>query len=91
MPVTRRTGSAGRANPVHELVPKITREDDAESAARPTFPGGRPRTFGHMKRTLLLILLALGLILLAVGGWAVQGLRCALTGGRDRRERLATA
>jgi hypothetical protein len=44
-----------------------------------------------MKRTLLLILLALGLILLAVGGWAFQGLRWTLGGGRDRRERLATA
>jgi hypothetical protein len=44
-----------------------------------------------MKRTLLLILLALGLILLAVGGWAVQGLRLAFGDGRDRRERLSTA
>jgi hypothetical protein len=44
-----------------------------------------------MKRTLLLILLALGLLLLAAGGWAVQGLRWTLGGGRDRRERLATA
>jgi hypothetical protein len=44
-----------------------------------------------MKRTLLLILLALGLLVLAVGGWAIQGLRWALSGGRDRRERLATA
>jgi uncharacterized membrane protein YidH (DUF202 family) len=44
-----------------------------------------------MKRTLLLILLALGLILLAAGAWAFQGLRWTLSGGRDRRERLATA
>jgi hypothetical protein len=44
-----------------------------------------------MKRTLLLILLAVGLILLAAAGWAVQGLRWALGRGRDRRERLATA
>jgi hypothetical protein len=44
-----------------------------------------------MKRTLLLILLALGLVLLAAAGWAVQGLRWTLRGGRDRRERLATA
>jgi hypothetical protein len=44
-----------------------------------------------MKRTLLLILLALGLILLAAAAWAVQGLRWALGGGRDRRKRLATA
>jgi hypothetical protein len=44
-----------------------------------------------MKRTLLLVLLALGLIMLAVGGWAIQGLRWTLGGRRDRRERLATA
>ena len=44
-----------------------------------------------MKRTVLLILLALGLIMLAVGGWAIQGLRWAMGGSRDRRERLATA
>jgi hypothetical protein len=44
-----------------------------------------------MKRTLLLALLALGLIVLAVGGWAVQGIRWALGGGRNRRERLAPA
>jgi hypothetical protein len=44
-----------------------------------------------MKRTLLIGLLALGLILLALGGWTVQGIRWTLRGGRDRRERLATA
>ena len=44
-----------------------------------------------MKRTFLLAFLALGLILLAVGGWTVQGIRWTLRGGRNRRERLATA
>jgi hypothetical protein len=44
-----------------------------------------------MKRMLLLILLALGLLALAVGGWAVQGVRWTFGLGRDRRERLATA
>ena len=44
-----------------------------------------------MKRTLLIALLALGLILLAVGAWTLQGIRWTLRGGRDRRERLATA
>ncbi len=42
-----------------------------------------------MKRTFLILLLALGLLLLALGGWAVQGARWALTGGA-RRGRLAT-
>jgi hypothetical protein len=44
-----------------------------------------------MKRTLLIALLALGLILLAVGAWTVQGIRWTLRGGRNRRERLVTA
>jgi hypothetical protein len=44
-----------------------------------------------MKRTLLISLLALGLILLAVGAWTLQGIRWTLRGGRNRRERLVTA
>jgi hypothetical protein len=69
----------------------IGREDETESPSRPTFCGVPGLSLTHMKRTLLLILLALGLILLAAGAWAVQGLRWAFGGGRDRRERLATA
>ena len=42
-----------------------------------------------MKRYALILMLALGLLLLAVGGWAVQGTRWALAGG-TRRRRLAT-
>jgi hypothetical protein len=34
-----------------------------------------------MKRRLLFILLVTGLILLALAGWAVQGLRWAVSGG----------
>lgn len=37
-----------------------------------------------MKRNLFLFLLATGLLLLALGGWTVQGLRWALGGGRTR-------
>jgi hypothetical protein len=44
-----------------------------------------------MKRWLLLSLLAFGLLLLALAGWAVQGVRWTLTGSRRRRTRLATA
>jgi hypothetical protein len=45
-----------------------------------------------MKRTLLIAILALGLLVLALGGWAVQGLRWAVRPGRSRtRRRLATA
>jgi hypothetical protein len=42
---------------------------------------GRLRTLTHMKRRLFFILLVTGLILLALGGWAIKGLRWA-AGGR---------
>jgi hypothetical protein len=41
-----------------------------------------------MKRSLLIFFLALGLLLLALGGWAVQGVRWAFTGSSS--DRLAT-
>ena len=44
-----------------------------------------------MKRWLLFALLAVGLLLLALAGWAVQGVRWTLTGQSRRRSRLATA
>jgi hypothetical protein len=44
----------------------------------------RARSLGHMKNRLLFLLLVTGLILLALGGWTVQGLRWAVTGGRTR-------
>jgi hypothetical protein len=34
-----------------------------------------------MKRRLLFVLLVTGLLLLALGGWTVRGLRWALSGG----------
>jgi hypothetical protein len=40
------------------------------------------------RRRLSLVLLALVLLVLAIGGWAVDGARWALTG---RRARMATA
>jgi hypothetical protein len=44
-----------------------------------------------MKRTLWLLILAFALVLLAVGGWVVNGVRWTLSGPRRRRGRLATA
>jgi hypothetical protein len=38
-----------------------------------------------MKRRLLFFLLVTGLLVLALGGWTVQGLRFAAGGGRARR------
>ena len=43
-------------------------------------PSGPPRSFDDMKRTLLIALLAVGLIALALGGWTVQGIRWTLRG-----------
>ena len=37
-----------------------------------------------MKQRLLFILLGLIVLVLAVGGWVVEGARWALTGSRDR-------
>jgi hypothetical protein len=41
------------------------------------------RSFERMKKRLLLLLLVTGLLVLAVGGWTVQGLRWAASGGRS--------
>jgi hypothetical protein len=45
---------------------------------------GRAHSLDDMKNRLLILLLFTGLILLALGGWTVQGLRWAVTGGRTR-------
>jgi hypothetical protein len=37
-----------------------------------------------MKRRLLFLALALAIVLVAVGGWAVEGVRWAFTGSRGR-------
>lgn len=39
------------------------------------------RSLAFMKRRFLFLLLVTGLLLLALGGWTVQGLRWALSGG----------
>lgn len=58
---------------------------------RPTTPSQPRRSVPDMKRYLLLIVLALGLLLLALAGWTAQGLRWALSGRRRRRGRLVPA
>jgi hypothetical protein len=44
-----------------------------------------------MKRWLYISLLAFACVTLALGGWAVQGLRWTLSGPRRTRRRIATA
>jgi len=65
--------------------------DDGESPWRPTFAPSVRRSVVVMKRTLWLLMLAFALLLLAVGGWAVNGVRWTLSGPRRARGRLATA
>jgi uncharacterized membrane protein len=55
------------------------------------YRGRRRRTVEPMNRWLLICFLALGLLLLALGAWAVQGVRWTLTGSRHRRGRLSPA
>jgi hypothetical protein len=43
---------------------------------------GRVHSLVHMKQRLLFVLLIIGLLALAVGGWTVEGLRWAVSGGR---------
>ena len=86
-----RSAPIDQARTQHRQQRKIRRKDDPESAERPTTPSPRRRSVLFMKRTLLIALLAFGLLLLAVGGWTVKGIRWTLRGGRNRRERLATA
>ena len=44
-----------------------------------------------MTRTFWFLILAFALLLLALGGWAVNGVRWTLSGPRRARGRLATA
>jgi hypothetical protein len=44
-----------------------------------------------MKRRAYLVVLLLGLLLVAVAGWTVEGLRWAFTGSRTGRPRYAAA
>ena len=53
----------------------IRLEDDSESSAAPMSAAPRPPRFEPMKKRLLFLLLVTGLVLLALGGWTVQGIR----------------
>jgi hypothetical protein len=65
--------------------------DDDESALRPTFAAARLPRVAHMKRWFYITLIAFGLLTLALGGWAVRGVRWTLTAPRRQRGRLAPA
>jgi hypothetical protein len=61
---------------------QIPLEEEGKYAVRPTTPGSARRSLETMnrraKRRLLLSVLFLGLLLLAVAAWTVEGMRFAL-------------
>jgi hypothetical protein len=59
-------------------------EADARSSRAPMRALAGARSVVHMKKRLFFMLLVTGLILLALAGWTVQGLRWAASGGRAR-------
>jgi len=52
-------------------------KDETGSSRAPMYAAGPPRTLIDMKRRLLFLLLFAGLLVLACGGWTVQGVRRA--------------
>jgi hypothetical protein len=50
-------------------------KEDGESSAAPMCADTRRPRLARMKRRLYFLLLVMGLLLLAVGAWTVQGLR----------------
>jgi len=53
--------------------------------------GGTPPRLRAMKLKFWLVVIGLALLILALGGWAVEGVRWTLTGGRSRRPLVRTA
>ena len=62
----------------------IIPEDDPGSSAAPMYHADADRTLTSMKKRLLFLLFVTGLLVLALGGWTVQGVRWAVTGGWAR-------
>jgi hypothetical protein len=67
---------------VHRCI--LIPEDDDGSSDPPMCARGRARSLDQMKKRLLFLLLVTGLLVLALGGWTVQGLRWAVSGGWTR-------
>jgi hypothetical protein len=64
----------------HAFIP----EEDTGSSRAPMSPAGPRRSVRPVKRRLFFLLVVTGLLVLAIGGWTVQGLRWAATGGWSR-------
>jgi hypothetical protein len=59
-------------------------ERDAKSSHSPMCEHRGRRSLQDMKQRLLFVLLFSGLLVLALGGWTVRGVRWAASGGRAR-------
>jgi hypothetical protein len=59
----------------------LIRKDESGSSCAPMCGRADIRSLTSMKKRLLFLLLVTGLLVLALGGWTVQGLRWAATGG----------
>jgi hypothetical protein len=66
------------------MIATLIPEDDARSSRTPMCAHVAFRRLVHMKKRLLFLLLVTGLLVLALGGWSVQGLRWAAAGGWAR-------
>jgi len=66
------------------LISILIPEDDTRSSHAPMCSEAGARSLVHMKKRLLFLLFVTGLLVLALGGWTVQGLRWATTGGWAR-------
>src|SRR2546423_13533142 len=66
------------------LIATLIPEDETRSSHAPMRTRAGARSLVHMKKRLLFVLFVTGLLVLALGGWTVQGLRWATTGGWAR-------
>ena len=65
--------------------PWVILEEDAGSSAAPTSSAPRTLSVVDMTHKLLLILIVAGLVVLAVAGWTVDGLKWLAGGGSGSR------
>ena len=82
--VQRRPGPEGPRRWIANIADagsRIVLEDETESSRAPMCGRADAPRLMDMKKRLLFLLLVTGLIVLALGGWTVQGLRWAATGG----------
>jgi hypothetical protein len=70
-------------------VDEIVRGDDTRSLPRPTRRATGRRSVRPMQLKLWIVVIGLALLVLALCGWVIEGLRWALHGGPVRRPATA--